>query len=73
MPAECGVRFAILALRSVPSPVGENCPQAVEVCARYVEMFIDNDTRKILAHALPHYAGLGVIDSESLFLENGGD
>ena len=71
MQSEVRVRFTILTIRSVPDAICKNRLQAVKIIAHNIEFFVDNNSRQILAHPLPHEACLAVMNVEPLFQKNG--
>lgn len=69
--AKIGMGFAVLAFWSVVNTVIQGSLETVKVCADNIEVLVGNETGEVLAHSLPHDAGLAMVDIEALLEENG--
>ena len=72
MRLEVGMIFPVLAHRTQPDTVRQSCLQEVEVVAAHIQPLVDYQTGEMLADALPHEAGLVVVDAEALFGQDDG-
>lgn len=73
MRSEVGESVAILAGGAVARAVGEDGLEAVVIGARNIQAAIGHHAGEMLAHALSHDAGLTVVHSEALLVQDGSD
>jgi len=57
--------LAILALRSMPYAVRQDCLELIEIRAHHIDMLIDNEPSEVLPHPLPHHARLAMMNREA--------
>ena len=69
---KAGVGFAVLTVRALSDAVGEDGFEAVVVGATYIGVMVDDEARELLAHCLPHNAGLAMVNMKPFIVRDGG-
>ena len=72
MGSEVGMSIAVLALGTEANTVGQRRFEAIEFASLNVHALVDDQAGKALPYALPHDAGLVVVDMKSLLQQDGG-
>jgi hypothetical protein len=65
--------FAILAARLLPHTIGKRGLQPIELGPHNIQPPVGDQASQMLAHALPHDAGLAEIDPKTFFEQDGRD
>ena len=70
MLPESWTPFPVLALRSLPYTVRQDCLQSIYLCPPHIDLLIHNQSRQSLPHPLSHHACLPKLRHKSSFHRN---